>query len=539
MSSQVVSGRTRAGRREWIGLALLALPSMLLSLDVTLLHLAVPQLGAALAPSSTQMLWIIDIYAFMIAGFLVTMGTLGDRIGRRRLLLGGALAFGVASVLAAYANSPEMLIGARALLGIAGATLMPSTLALISNMFQDPRQRGSAFGIWAASFSLGIALGPVVGGAMLERFWWGSVFLLALPVMALLLITGPLVLPEYRDENAGRLDLISVGLSLATILPVVYGIKETAKHGPGAASLAALLVGAAFGILFGRRQLRLTEPMLDLSLFRSRAFSVALGVMLFGAFAIGGIYLFVTQYLQLVAGLSPLRAGLWLLPAAALLIVMSMLAPVAARRIRPGSVTGIGLALSAVGYLILTLADPSDNGLAYVVIGFSFVYTGIGPLMALSVSLIVGSAPDEKAGAASALQETSSEFGLALGIAALGSIGTTVYRDGVSDSLPADTPAAAETATQDTLARALDATEGLPASLANQILTPAREAFATGLNVVALISAILVAALAVLAFTTLRHVPPTGAAQEPEEREAPEALAESAPDTTASVPVPR
>ncbi|MDX3108104.1 MFS transporter [Nonomuraea angiospora] len=512
MTSSSAVGSTRAGRREWTGLAMLALPSILLSLDVTLLHLAVPHLGAALAPSSTQMLWIIDIYAFMIAGFLVTAGTLGDRIGRRKLLLGGGLAFGAASLLAAYAGSAEMLIAARALLGIAGATLMPSTLALITTMFQDPKQRGTAIGIWAASFSVGIALGPVVGGAMLEVFWWGSVFLLAVPVMALLLITGPLLLPEYKDENAGRIDLISVVLSLAAILPAIYGVKEIAKHGVQSVPLIAPVVGLAFGIVFARRQLRLDNPMLDLSLFRSRAFSIALGVMLFAAVAMGGIYLFVTQYLQMVAGLSPLKAGLWLLPAAGLLIASSMLAPIAARRIRPGTVTAVGLILSAVGYLILIQADAGDNGLAHVVIGFSFIYTGIGPVMGLSVSLIVGSAPPEKAGAASALQQTSSDLGLAVGIAALGSLGTTVYRNGVAGELPAGTPAEVADASRDTLARALEATRDLPGSMGDQIITPARDAFASGLNVVALIGAILVTALTMLALTMLRHIAPTNAA---------------------------
>ncbi|WP_052852834.1 MFS transporter [Streptomyces avicenniae] len=511
MSTGVDSGRVKAGRREWIGLAMLALPSILLSLDVTLLHLAVPHLGAALAPSSTQMLWIIDIYAFMIAGFLVTAGSLGDRIGRRRLLLIGGLAFGIASVIAAYANSPELLIAARALLGVAGATLMPSTLALISNMFQDPRERGTAIGIWAASFSVGIALGPVVGGLMLEAFWWGSVFLLAVPVMLLLLITGPVLLPEYKDENAGRMDPASVVLSLLAILPVVYGIKEIAKHGAQTAPIVAIVVGVAFGLVFSRRQLHLDDPMLDLSLFRSRAFSAALGVMLFAAVAMGGIYLFVTQYLQMVAGLSPLRAGLWLLPAAGLLITSSMLAPVAARRIRPGSVTAIGLGLSAIGYATLTQADPQDHGLAYVLAGFGLVYTGIGPVMSLSVSLIVGSAPPEKAGAASALQQTSSDFGLALGIAALGSLGTAIYRNSVADSLPAGTPAAAAEASRDTLARALDATAGMPAAAADRIITPARDAFASGLNGVAVVGAVLLTAMTVLALTMLRHVPPTNA----------------------------
>ncbi len=496
---------------------MLALPSILLSLDVTLLHLAVPHLGAALDPSSTEMLWIIDIYAFMIAGFLVTAGTLGDRIGRRKLLLGGALAFGTASVLAAYADSAGTLIAARALLGVAGATLMPSTLALISSMFQDAKQRGTAIGIWAASFSVGIALGPVVGGAMLEVFWWGSVFLLAVPVMVLLLIAGPFLLPEYKDENAGRIDVLSVLLSLAAILPAIYGVKEMAKYGVEPGSAIALVVGVAFGVVFARRQTHLDDPMLDLTLFRSRAFSIALGVMLFAALAIGGIYLFVTQYLQMVADLSPLRAGLWLLPAAALLITSSMLAPIAARRIRPGNVTAIGLGLSAIGYAILTQAGTGDGGVTTVVVGFGFVYTGIGPVMGLSVSLIVGSAPPEKAGAASALQQTSSDFGLAVGIAALGSIGTAVYRNGVADDLPAGLPEGVATASRDTLARALDATDGLPAAVADRVVVPAREAFTNGFNTVALIGAVLLAALTVLALTMLRHVAPTGAAPAPEE----------------------
>src|SRR5829696_7619884 len=199
-----------AGRREWIGLAVLALPTLLIGLDMTALHLAVPSLSADLAPTSTQLLWITDSYGFMIAGFLITMGTLGDRIGRRRLLLIGSAAFALASAAAAYASSAAMLIAARGLLGIAGATVMPSTLALISNMFRDPRQRGAAIGAWLSTFTVGIAIGPVVGGALLEWFWWGSVFLLGVPVMALLLALAPVLLPENADAGAGRPDLTSV-----------------------------------------------------------------------------------------------------------------------------------------------------------------------------------------------------------------------------------------------------------------------------------------------------------------------------------------
>ncbi len=226
MTSNVSLTAIGAGRREWIGLAVLTLPTLLLALDESVLFLALPRLGSDLAPSSAQLLWIMDIYGFMIAGFLVTMGTLGDRIGRRRLLLLGAAGFGVASVVAAYSTSPEMLIVTRALLGIAGATLMPSTLALISNMFRDPQQRSLAIGGWMAAFTGGFMIGPLIGGTLLEHFWWGSVFLMGVPVMALLLAVGPVLLPEYRAAEAGRLDLVSVALSLAAILPVIYGLKQ-------------------------------------------------------------------------------------------------------------------------------------------------------------------------------------------------------------------------------------------------------------------------------------------------------------------------
>src|SRR3954468_8531774 len=230
----------RATRREWIGLAVLALPCLLYSMDLTVLNLAVPQISAQLRPSSAQLLWILDIYGFMIAGSLITMGTLGDRIGRRRLLMIGAAAFGAASVLAAFATSTSMLIGTRALLGMAGATLAPSTLSLIRTMFRDPQQRTVAISVWITSYSAGGAIGPLVGGVLLEHFWWGSVFLVGVPVMLLLLAVGPALLPEYRDPSARRLDLPSAALSLAAVLAVIYGLKRFAES--GAAMLPVLSI---------------------------------------------------------------------------------------------------------------------------------------------------------------------------------------------------------------------------------------------------------------------------------------------------------
>ncbi|WP_433404907.1 MFS transporter [Streptomyces sp. CA-146814] len=520
------SAELRAGPREWLGLFVLTLPTILLALDATVLNLAVPSISADLKPSSTQLLWSVDIYGFMIAGFLVTMGTLGDRIGRRKLLMIGALGFGIASIIAAKATSPEMLIAARALLGITGATLMPSTLALISNMFQDARQRGVAISVWVTCFSVGIAVGPVLGGALLEWFWWGSVFLLAVPVMVVLLIVTPILLPEYKDPDAGRLDLASVVLSLVTVLPVIYGIKRLAEHGPGVVAIGTLLVGLLFGVAFVLRQRKLADPLLDLSLFSNRAFSTALLVLTLGLGLMGGLYLFITQYLQLVEGLTPMKAGLWLLPAAGALIIASSLTPAVAQRIRPGYVVGGSLFLSVLGYVLITLAD-STGGLPLLVIGFVLIYTGISPMMVLGTDLVVGSAPPERAGSAAAMSETGMEFGIALGIAGLGSVVTAVYREDIGAALSSDLPASAADTARDTLAGA-DAVAGeLGGPAGAELLDAAREAFTSGLNLASGIAAVIVAGLAIAAIVLLRHVPAGKDAEEeaagPDETDGPNA----------------
>ncbi|MEG8278947.1 MFS transporter [Streptomyces sp. AHA2] len=494
---------TQAGPREWLGLAVLALPTLLLSIDVSVLHLAVPHISAALDPSASQMLWIIDIYGFLIAGFLVTMGTLGDRIGRRKLLLIGAAAFGVASLAAVYADGPVTLIAARAAMGLAGATLMPSTLALIINMFRDPKQRGVAIAVWVTMFSVGIALGPVVGGAMLEYFWWGSVFLLGVPIMALLLVAGPLLLPEYRDEEAGSLDLTSAALSLAAILPVIYGLKEIANDGFGAVPVTALVVGLVVAVLFVRRQSTLQSPLMDLALFRTATFRTALVTLLLSMLVAGGTYLTVTQYLQLVGGLTPMKAGLYLLPAAFALIVTAVLSPMAASRFRPSYVVAAGLVVSAIGHVTLGLAD-SSSGIAQVVTGFAFVYAGGGPLIALGTDIVVGSAPPEQAGSAAALSETSTELGMALGVALLGSLGAAVYHAGV------EIPAGAPEHAGDSLAAAVDVSQGLPADMASGLLASARDAFTDGLNLIGGIGAVVAVASAVLVAVVVK-LPPTGA----------------------------
>ena len=492
----------RAGRREWIGLAVLALPTLLLSLDMSVLHLAVPHLAADLRPSSTELLWIIDIYGFMIAGFLVTMGTLGDRIGRRKLLMIGGAAFGVASAAAAFATSPAMLIGARALLGVAGATLMPSTLALISNMFRDPRQRGTAIAVWMSCFMGGMVIGPVVGGLLLSVAWWGSVFLLGVPVMVLLLATAPKLLPEYRDEHAGRLDLASVALSLGAILPVVFALKEIAKDGLSTSVVGVLLCGLAAGAVFVRRQQRLADPMLDLGLFRNRTFAAALCIMLVGALTMGGVFLLVSQYLQMAEGLTAAQAGLALAPQAGAVVAGSMIAPRLARRVRPEFVLGFGMLVAAGGILLFTQVD-SGNGVVLVVLGMSIAAFGMGPQGVLGTEMVIGSVPARKAGAASAMSETCGEFGIAMGIALFGSLGTAIYRA----EMPADAPAEA----RESLAGAIRVGD-------NTLLDTARDAFTSGLHTVAAIAASIVVIFAVAGMVFLRKkaAPSIEVAEKPE-----------------------
>ena len=495
--------QAKAGRKEWIGLAVIALPCMLYSMDLTVLNLAVPTLSRDLRPSSAQLLWIIDIYGFLVAGSLITMGTLGDRIGRRRLLLIGAAAFGVVSTLAAFARSAEMLIAARALLGLAGATVAPSTLSLIRNMFHDPHERMTAIGVWITSYSVGAAIAPFLGGLLLQYFWWGSVFLLGVPVMALLLVLGPMLLPEYRDPNAGRLDLVSAAMSLSAVLLVIFGLKQTAQDGFGWLPTLSIACGLGIGMAFVRRQRTLPYPLIDLRLFRSAPFTVAVTTYLFATFVGFGLWVFTAQYLQLVLGLSPLEAGLWTLPGMIAFVIGTNLTGVITRRFGSFSVLLGGLTLTAIGLGMLVLVS-GPHALAMLVAG-NFVYSlGLSPVFTLANDLILGCAPPERAGSASAISETGSELGGALGIAILGSIGTAIYRSRLANSAPDGIPAEAMEAARSTLGGAVVAAEGLPEQMGAALLGPAREAFTQSLQWNAAIGVAVVVAMAAAAAVLLR-----------------------------------
>lgn len=496
----------RAGRREWIGLGVLTLACLLYSMDLTVLHLAVPQLSAELQPTSTQLLWIVDIYGFMVAGALITMGTLGDRIGRRRLLLVGAAAFGVVSVFAAFASTPTALIASRALMGLAGATIAPATLSLIFNMFPDPQQRSRAVGLWITAFSAGGAIGPVVGGFLLQHFWWGSVFLMAVPVMLLLLILGPRVLPEYRDPEAGRLDLLSAGMSLAAVLLVVFGLKELAIHGFQTQALGLLVVGVGLGGLFWRRQKRLDDPLIDITMFRNKVFNVALMTNLFSIFVAFGYFLFVAQYLQLVLGLSPQVAGLWSLPSAVGFIVGANVSPRFIHKVRPAAIIAPALTLAAVGLWVFTQAG-TEQGLGLAVTGSMILSLALSPVFNLTTELIVGGAPPEKAGAASGISETGAELGGALGIAILGSLGTAVYRAALSSELPPGMTAVDEAAALDSLGAATEIASGLPAQMGETLIAAAKSAFVEGLHITTGLTAIVALVVAGVVAALLRGVP--------------------------------
>ncbi|MET9607993.1 MFS transporter [Streptomyces sp. NPDC006512] len=482
-----------AGRREWTAFAVLVLPLLLVSMDVSVLYFAIPAITRELAPSASQQLWIFDSYAFALSGLLITMGSLGDRIGRRKLLLIGAAAFGLASVAAAYATSAEMLIAARVLLGVGGATLMPSTLALVRNLFRDDAQRGKAIAIWSGAMTGGIALGSVLSGVMLNHFHWGSVFLINVPAMLLLLVLVPVLVPEFKDPAPGRFDLVSVPLSTAAVLPVVYGLKEIAAEGFEPLYLGCLAVGLAFAYVFVRRQRSRTDAMIGRALFRGRGFGAGIGLNTIAAFAMMGSAYFTTQYLQSVLGMGTLEAALWSLAPSLFIGAAAPVGAALARKTDRAHVITGGFVLAAAGFALIALVGT--DSLWLLLAGAGVLASGIVTVMSLVSDMALAAAPAEKAGSAASLLETGQEFGGALGMALLGSLGTAVYRS----DLPGTEPAVRET-----LGGAVAAAGQLGGDAGGQLLTLAREAFVHGMQYAAWGGAVLLLGAAVLTTVLLR-----------------------------------
>ena len=412
--------------RQLSALFVLCLAVFMVAVDGTVVSVAVPAITEQLRPDYNQVLWIGDIYSFVLAGLLITMGNVGDRVGRKRLLLISSLAFGAASAAAALAPTAEVLIAARALQGIAGAGLMPSTLALLRTVFTDDGQRMRAVGFWSASGAAGAALGPTVAGVLLEHFYWGSVLLVNLPVVALIVAVGAWVLPEARSEARHPLDLVSVGYSTVGILGVVYGITELAHSGLDFwPAYVALVVGSLLLWVFLRRQGRLATPLLDLSLFEQSRFSAAIVAQLVIVFANIGALFFLPIFLRQVGDFSPLQSGLATLPES---VVSLLTAAYTARLIGRWGHRRIllaGLAVGAVGLVSLGLALPVSY-LAMVVplmlLGFSF-----GSVVTVASDLVLTSASADRVGAATGISETAFELGTALGIALTGSAVSVLY----------------------------------------------------------------------------------------------------------------
>ncbi|MCP2030496.1 DHA2 family multidrug resistance protein-like MFS transporter [Okibacterium sp. HSC-33S16] len=509
LPTQQASVSERVGARGWWALAVLMLPVLLVSVDNTVLNFALPAISEDLTPSGTQLLWMIDIYPLVLAGLLVSMGSLGDRIGRRRLLLIGSAGFGVVSLIAAFAPTIELLITARAILGFFGAMLMPSTLSLIRNIFTDRDQRRLAIAVWASGFAAGSALGPIIGGLLLEQLWWGSVFLIAVPVLLPLLVFAPVLVPESRDPNPGRLDPVSIVLSLGTMLPLVYGIKHAATEGLDVLAVACIAAGVVAGVLFVRRQFRVESPMLDMALFRIPQFSGAIVVNLFSVIALVGGLFFVTQHLQLVLGLSPLAAGFALVPGLLTMIVAGLVIVPIAARVRPTIVIPVALAFSALGYgaIALTGGDVSANGIALCFVALGL---GIGSAETVSNELVLAHAPAAKAGAASAVSETAYELGAVLGTATLGTILTASYRNAVvvPDGLTGEQSRAAA----ETLGGAVAVAAELPAEIGARLLDSARVAFDSGVGLAAWVGFALIVAAGVVGALSLRNVRGSGEA---------------------------
>ncbi|KAA2250731.1 MFS transporter [Solihabitans fulvus] len=482
---------------RWVALATLTAAVLLVAVDNSVLGLAVPFLSRDLAPTADELLWIGDSYSFVLAGLLVTMGTLGDRIGRKRLLLSGAVAFGVLSVLVAYSRDAGMLIASRALLGVAGATLMPSTLSIIRNLFADPRERTAAIGLWGAASAAGVAAGPILGGVLLEHFWWGSVFLINVPVMVVLVAVGSVTLPESRDPRPGPLDPASVGLSLVGVVGAVFAAKRAAVGGGWPTVAAAGLVGVAGLAAFVRRQLRLSVPLIDVRLFRGSRFGGALLADLLAVLGLSGVVFFVSQYFQLVRGFRPLLAGVAELPLTVGAVVGGLVAGPLARRWGAGPAVGAALGLAA-----LAMTGMLGAGMAggYPLVAGALLLAGCGTSVAftLTADIMLSSVVKEKAGAASSVEETGFELGAALGIALLGSVITVGYRAGLV--LPAGAPEAA----RDSLGAAVEEAGRLPPGPGEMVLRAARQSFVEGMHAGAVASAVCLAVAAVATLVLLR-----------------------------------
>ncbi|TRV71429.1 MFS transporter [Streptomyces sp. 130] len=498
--------KPRAGLKEWLGLVVIVLVTLLIAIDISVLGFAITPISESLKPSATQLLWIMDIYSFVLAGALITMGWIGDRFGRRKLLIIGALVFGVASALAATADDPETLIGARALLGLGAATLTPTSLALIRNMFHDSKQRKSAIAAWSGTLATGAAIGPVVGGLLLNNFWWGSVFMINTPVMVLVLILAPILLPERRDPSRGKLDVLGAFLSIAGIMPFIYGLKELAVDGWSTESAIWAGAGAVLLVAFVLRQRMTSHPLIDISLFRYGGFTGAILTNLMVMFSFMGVSILTNQFLQMVLGMTPFRAALWsmaVMPAIGIAVgVVSALS----RKVKPVYLVASGMLVMALGFGVLSRLTM-DSNVALLLVGVGLMAAGMTASKTLTAEIVVTSAPKEHAGSSTATSETFTEFGSAFGFAVIGSIGSAVYRHDMNAANLAGLGGEALDAARNTIGGAATVAAHQPAAVGAELIATSREAFTHGLQVAALSGAAAMVVVATIVAVLLRKVP--------------------------------
>lgn len=507
MSGQPESGKDAAPRataRSWAGLAVLVLPLLLITIDGTVLILGLPAISADLSPTGIQQLWMIDIYSLVLAGLLVAMSTLGDRFGRRRALLVGAVIFTIASVAGALATAPWMLIAARALLGVGGAIMMPSTLSLVRNMFLDRQQRRYAMAVWAAMASVGAAVGPIIGGWVIDTFSWQAAFLMNIPVMVVLLILGPLLLPESRNPALTRIDLLSIVLSFVGMIGVVYAIKTLTGGKDIPLGILTLVVGVIAIALFVRRQLRLPTPLLDVRLFRLAYFRGAVVTDLVSIFAMVGALVALIQYLQLVLGLNPLQASVWLIPQAFFAATAAFLAATLVKRILPAYVIAAGLVIASLGFGLTLLLSPESSP-ALIAAALALVSLGAGMGLSLSNDIILSSVAPERAGQAAATSETAYELGTTLGTAVLGGVLVTWYTRVVTAGADAlDLGAGLAERASSTMAEALLVVAEVGGSTGAALLALATDAFTDAIIVTGIAGGVLMLLTAIWALVTLR-----------------------------------
>ncbi|MFE0515368.1 MFS transporter [Streptomyces sp. NPDC058964] len=476
-----------AGANRWVVLVVLCVSLLLVALDATVLHVAVPAVTEDLRPGAIELLWIVDVYPLVCASLLILFGTLGDRVGRRRILLLGYALFGVASAVAAFAPSAQVLILARALLGVGGAMIMPATLSILRQVFPDRRERALAIGVWSAVAAVGAAVGPLLGGFLLEHFWWGSVFLVNIPLMLVSLPVGRLLLPESTGERNGPWDVVGALMAAAGLFGVVLGVKRLGGGEPVASvfTLVPLVLGALLLALFVRRQRRRPYPLVDLRMFTRPAFSTSVGCIVLAMLALVGLELIAAQYLQLVLGLSPLETGLRLLPLTVAAMASGLAGARMLRRFGPRRMVCFGFLLTAAAVLTLTAMGGDDNA-GLLLAGFVLLGFGLETTLFGAYESMLSEAPSDQAGGAAAIGETSYQLGAGIGIALLGSVMNAAYAPGLA-SVPG-VPASASASAGHSLGEAYDVAGRLGGPAGAALRRAARDSFVHGLHVTLLVS---------------------------------------------------